>query len=87
MRSSIAHDRTTRGVCDFLYSRLVKHAASVGSQFVNVGPSPTQGHYHFKRKWHAEPLVPPYYAVMWTRRGARFRPSHRPWLLRILGRG
>jgi hypothetical protein len=84
----MAHDHTTRGVSDFLYLCLVEHATGVGSEFVNIGPSPTHGHYRFKRKWHAVPLVPPYYAAKWTLRGTHQRrpaTAHRTWLLRLLG--
>ena len=79
----IAHDRVTHGVSDFLYAELVGHAHASGSEFVNVGPSPTEGHYRFKRKWSGVPLVPPYYAATW-RHDARCA-RHRTWLLRILG--
>jgi hypothetical protein len=81
----IAHDRATPGVCDFLYAQLLDHARAKQSEFVNVGPSPTEGHYRFKRKWRGIPLVPPYYAATWRRRGTRCA-RHRTWLLRILGR-
>jgi hypothetical protein len=81
----IAHDRATPGVCDFLYARLIDHARAKGSAFVNVGPSPTDGHYRFKQKWCGVPLVPPQYAARWRRREARVK-RYRTWLLRILGR-
>jgi len=81
----MAHDRVTRGVSDFLYSQLIDHARARNSEFVNVGPSASEGHYRFKRKWRGVPLVPPYYAATWRRRGARCT-RHRTWLLRILGR-
>ena len=81
----IAHDRKTPGVSDFLYAQLIDHARAKQTEFVNVGPSPSEGHYRFKRKWRGFPLVPPYYAATWRRRGAR-GARHRTWLLRILGR-
>jgi hypothetical protein len=78
----LAHDETT-GVSDFLYAQLVEHARAVGASYVNVGPSPSIGHFHFKRKWRGIPLVPPYYDCTWLRWHAR-GAAQRCWLQRIL---
>lgn len=77
----IAHDGSP-GVSDFLYAQLLDHALRAGSEFINVGPSPSSGHYRFKLKWCGVPLVPPYYAALWRRGNAKGTR----WLLRILGR-
>jgi hypothetical protein len=80
----LAHDRETRGVSDFLYAQMVTHARATGCDYVNIGPSPTAGHFRFKQKWHGVPLVPPYYLSRWIRSSDADR-EHNSWLPRILG--
>lgn len=63
----LVHDGETRGVSDFLFARALALAARAGAAFVNVGPSPSRGHYAFKRKWGGRVAVPPYYEVDWAR--------------------
>lgn len=77
------HDHQTTGVSDFLYGEMLADAQRLGATYVNVGPSPTIGHYNFKRKWGGKPLVPPYYSVVWAR-GHIARRWHISWGPRLV---
>jgi hypothetical protein len=76
-------DHRTPGVSDFLYSEMVGYARRSGIANVNVGPSPTLGHYNFKLKWGGKPAVPPYYLVEWVRGRLSLR-YHRGWGPRLV---
>jgi hypothetical protein len=71
------------GVSDFLYSVMLEQAYALGASYLNVGPSPSSGHFNFKLKWGGEPKVPPYYFVQWGR-GHLSRRFHTSWGPRIL---
>lgn len=73
------------GVCDFLYGAMLDEARRLGASRINLGPSPSKGHFDFKRKWGGEPLVPPYYFVQWARGvlALRFHTAWGPRLLRL----
>jgi hypothetical protein len=77
------HDHRTPGVSDFLYSEMLDHARRSGVAGINVGPSPTRGHYNFKLKWGARPLIPPYYLREWLR-GRLCLRWHRGWGPRLV---
>jgi hypothetical protein len=77
------HDHQTPGVSDFLYGEMLRYARRFGAATVNVGPSPTRGHYNFKLKWGGESAVPPYYLVGWMRGRLRLR-SHKSWGPRLV---
>lgn len=81
----LAHDNRTPGVCDFLYAAMLDQASAMGASGVNIGPSPTRGHYGFKRKWGGEPAVPPYHLVRWARGqlAKRLYASWGPRLVRL----
>jgi hypothetical protein len=79
----LAHDHKTPGICDFLYGEMLDHARRLGVSGINVGPSPSIGHYNFKRKWGGRPIVPPYYYAQWSR-GQLSRRSYKIWGARIL---
>lgn len=74
----------TRGVSDFLLGALIETARDMDIGAINLGPSPSKGHYQFKRKWGAVPYVPPYYLVGWTR-GSLSRRYYTGWGPRIIG--
>jgi len=74
----LAHDYETPCVSDFLYGETLIHARQLRIALINVGPSPTPGHYHFKRKWGGKPAVPPNFYTQWTR-GSLARRSHTSW--------
>lgn len=73
------------GVCDFLYSAMLDESKRLGATSVNVGPSPSLGHFNFKKKWGGEPVVPPYYFVQWARGllAQRFHTSWGPRMVRL----
>lgn len=79
----LAHDDETEGVSDFLYARMLDCARRLGAHYVNVGPSPTVGHYEFKRKWGGEAFAPPYHLVQWAR-GHLARRQHSAWGPRLV---
>ncbi|HEX5707328.1 MAG TPA: hypothetical protein VFX96_08530 [Pyrinomonadaceae bacterium] len=79
----LAHDHHTEGVSDFLYSQMLDCARRLGAHYVNVGPSPTSGHYDFKRKWGGRPFAPPYHLVQWAR-GHIARRYHVAWGPRLV---
>jgi len=81
----LATDNGINGVCDFLYAAMLDQAKHMGASFVNVGPSPSAGHYDFKLKWGGQPRVPPYYFVQWSRGkiARRFHTSWGPRLIRV----
>ncbi len=74
---------SSRGVSDFLYSAMVEQARALGVAYLNLGPSPSAGHFNFKLKWAGKPRVPPYYFVQWGR-GGLGRRFHTAWGPRIL---
>ncbi|MBV8857940.1 MAG: hypothetical protein JOZ02_13480 [Acidobacteria bacterium] len=78
------HDHVTAGVSDLLYQGMVAQARRRGARYVNVGASPTRGHYGFKLKWGAVPLVPPYHCSVWAR-GHLGRRKYISWGPRLLG--
>lgn len=65
-------------VCDFLYGVMLDQCQRLGATSVNVGASPSVGHFNFKKKWGGEPLVPPYYFAQWAR-GMLARRFHTSW--------
>ncbi len=71
------------GVSDFLYSVMLEQARALGANWLNVGPSPSLGHFNFKVKWSGEAKVAPYYFVQWAR-GPLGRRFHTSWGPRIL---
>jgi hypothetical protein len=71
------------GVCDFLYSAMLDEANRLGATRVNVGPSPSVGHFNFKKKWGGAPAVAPYYFVQWAR-GVLAQRNHTSWGPRLL---
>jgi len=77
------HDHQTPGVSDFLYSEMLSLARRVGIASINIGPSPTLGHYNFKLKWGGTPAVPPYYFTQWMRGPLSLR-CHTAWGPRIV---
>lgn len=81
----MAHDERVRGVSDFLYGRMVELGRALGVAAINVGPSPTRGHYDFKWKWSARPAVPPYYYALWanSRIARRLHCTWGPRLVRL----
>jgi hypothetical protein len=79
----IFHDHATTGVSDFLYGEMLNYARALGAASVNVGASPSPGHYDFKLKWGGKPDVPPYHLVQWTR-GHLARRYHTFWGPRII---
>ena len=70
-------------VCDFLYSVMLEEARRLGAKRLNVGPSPSVGHYRFKLKWGGVAAVPPYYYARWGR-GPILRRFHISWGPRLL---
>jgi len=80
----IAHDDETPGTCDFLYGEMIDCARTLGAAAVNVGSSPSEGVYAFKRKWGGRPAVPAYHRCRWTR-GRLLRRRHTTWAARLLG--
>lgn len=76
-------DSQVSGVCDFLYSVMLEEAHRGGAKRLNVGPSPTVGHFNFKLKWGGIPAVPPYHYVQWGR-GALARRFHVSWGPRLV---
>jgi hypothetical protein len=79
----LAHDAQTPHVSDFLYGQTIIYAEQLGIKLLNVGSSPSVGHYNFKRKWGAEPLVPPFYYSIWAR-GQLARRKYMYWGPRIV---
>jgi hypothetical protein len=79
----LAHDHRTPGVSDFLYGQLLTNARAIGARSVNVGPSPTRGHFVFKTKWGGRSVVPPYYFTEWAK-GKLARRVHTGWGPRIV---
>lgn len=76
-------DHQATGVCDFLYAAMVEEARRLGAKSLNVGPSPSVGHFEFKVKWGGEQKVPPYYFVRWAR-GTLARRNHSSWGPRLI---
>ncbi|MFN0140384.1 MAG: hypothetical protein ACKVQW_09920 [Pyrinomonadaceae bacterium] len=81
----LATNDEINGVSDFLYAAMLDQARYLGASFVNVGSSPSAGHYRFKVKWGGQPKVPPYYLVQWSRGNIarRFHTSWGPRLVRL----
>jgi len=79
----MARQEDMPGVCDFLYSAMLDESRELGATSVNVGPSPTVGHYNFKKKWGGEPVIAPYYYVQWAR-GALAQRTHTSWGPRMI---
>lgn len=79
----LAHDNQTPGVSDFLYSKMLDHSRRLEAKSVNVGSSPSRGHYDFKRKWGGKVGVPPYYLVRWAR-GLLARRCYSAWGPRLI---
>ena len=79
----LAHDHSSRGVSDFLYSKMIEHARSLGARSINVGPSPSIGHHRFKRKWGGRPGIPPFHLEEWAR-GIMARRVHTSWGPRLV---
>jgi len=76
-------NHSNRGVSDFLYSVMLEQTLALGASSLNLGPSPSPGHFNFKMKWGGEAKVPPYYFVQWGR-GVLGRRFHTSWGPRIL---
>lgn len=76
-------DSRIAGVCDFLYGVMLEQANREGASSLNVGPSPSIGHFNFKMKWGARPAVPPYYFVQWSR-GRLAQRIHTSWGPRLV---
>lgn len=76
-------DRNVSGVCDFLYAVMLEQANRLGASDLNVGPSPSIGHFNFKVKWGGHPTVDPYYLVQWGR-GSLARRFHTSWGPRLV---
>jgi hypothetical protein len=79
----LASDRKVIGVCDFLYGCMLELAREWGATTLNLGPSPTRGHFNFKVKWGGKIGVPPYYFVQWSR-GSLARRFHTSWGPRLV---
>jgi hypothetical protein len=62
----MTYDRITPRVCDFLYAQAVAESDRLGATHLNVGASPSQGHFFFKSKWHGIPGAPTY-SCFWMR--------------------
>ncbi|MFN2491293.1 MAG: hypothetical protein ABR501_00225 [Pyrinomonadaceae bacterium] len=79
----LASDHKVIGVCDFLYGAMLEQAKLGGASSLNVGPSPSIGHFNFKLKWGGQSKVPPYYFVQWAR-GTLARRFHTSWGPRLI---
>jgi hypothetical protein len=79
----LAHDYKTPRVSDFLYGETLIYARRLGVAHINIGPSPSLGHYSFKRKWGGQPIIPPTFYTQWTR-GNLARRYHTAWGPRIV---
>lgn len=71
------------GVCDFLYGVMLEQAIRLGASSLNVGPSPSLGHFNFKVKWGGKLAIPPHYFVLWAR-GNLARRCHTSWGPRLI---
>jgi hypothetical protein len=80
----MAHDCMTHGISDVLYRGMVDEARRLGASAINVGSSPSAGHYRFKMKWNGTPRIPPSYLTMWVRRPLS-SGSNYGWGPRLLG--
>ena len=69
---------TVRGVSDFLYGKMLDQARLLGACDLNVGSSPSLGHFKFKLKWGGRPQVPSCYYAQWAR-GNIARRYHISW--------
>jgi len=74
------------GVSDILYSALIESTHSRGKQYLNLGPSPSDGHYRFKAKWGAVPAVAPYWYQAWGC-GELARGDYYSWPSRLVQYG
>ena len=79
----LARDKNVKGVGDFLMYHMIATSIDGGKQFLNMGPSPTEGHYRFKLKWGAAAAVPPYRYIEWSR-GTLRRRTYTNWNARAL---
>ncbi|MBI3666321.1 MAG: hypothetical protein HY236_08875 [Acidobacteria bacterium] len=61
----LATDPAAAGASDSLYAAMRDSTRSRRKRYLNLGPSPSAGHYSFKEKWGAKPLVPSYYYCEW----------------------
>ena len=76
-------DSRVPGICDFLYSVMLEESQRAGALRLNVGPSPSVGHFNFKLKWGGVVAVPPYYYAQWGR-GSLARRFHVSWGPRLV---
>ncbi len=71
-------DSSVRGVSDFLLGAMLDQASLLGACNLNVGSSPSLGHFNFKLKWGGQPQVPACYYAQWAR-GNMARRYHLSW--------
>lgn len=79
-------DRATPGASDFLYGSMRNTVLERGKRFLNLGPSPSDGHYRFNAKWGAQPQTPPDRWQAWGV-GELVRRQYDSWPSRLLQYG
>ena len=78
----LAVNAAVPGVSDFLYAAMRDSARERGKRFLNLGPSSSEGHYLFKRKWGAAPVADPCWWQGWGA-GELARRDYPSWPARL----
>lgn len=79
-------DPTENGTSDRLYAAMRESSQRRMKRYLNLGPSPSSGHYRFKQKWSAEGLVTPYSYFEWGF-GELARGDYVSWPSRLIQYG
>jgi hypothetical protein len=79
----MTRDRVTPRVCDFLYANAVIESDRLRATHINVGASPSRGHFFFKSKWHGIAGAPTY-SCLWMRKVIA-RGTNCGWGPRLVG--
>jgi hypothetical protein len=79
----LAARRESPGVSDALYGAMRDALREHGKRFLNVGPSPSKGHYQFKTKWGGRPASAPSWWQAWGE-GELARRDYDSWPARLI---
>lgn len=80
----LIRDPRVQGVADVLMHRVVASMLETGRHLLNLGSSPSEGHWAFKKKWGAQSWTPPYYYLAWAR-GELGMIEYSSWPARLIG--
>ncbi len=75
---AMAREPNAPGVTDFLYAHMIDYGASIGLDWINLGPSVTDGQHLFKKKW-AVPSEWPAFSLTEWRKPSLMRRRHLLW--------